>query len=289
MKTKSCCWFVTDLASSTPVSRTNPVSTDLTQARLKRQPDIQLPGGKCRINHLAVVSPDMLLLSNWSKQCVQLLDCLKGEVVSEVQLQDYPYKLCLTDRNSAAVKVGDTRIQMINVKDMKLTLGKGLSVSGRICGLTSSRNSLVLSYGRQPWIEVISIDGKVPHKFDKSGNSLNFWYPSFMCTTPGGSVFISDYATNKITKVDKQLTTFTSPLLQVPYGITSVTEDQILVCSCNTNSLLLLQPSANTMFTLLEEKDGIVAPSALTYCPGQKKVYVVPSYNTDKIKVYQIS
>jgi len=266
------------------------VSPDLTQARLKRQPDIQLPGGMCFIHDLAVVSPGMLLVTNLSRQCVQLLDCLKGEVVSEVKLQHNPYSMCLTDRNTAAVNVGDRRIQMIKVKDKTLTKGRELNVRKVICGLTSSRNSLVVAYHSSPWLEVISMDGKVLHQFGKSGKSQHFKDPSFMCTTPGGSVFISDWGTYTITKVDAQLNllqTFTSPLLQTPLGITAVTEDQILVCNKN-DSLVLLQPSTNTMSTLLGEDDGIKYPYTLTYCPDQKKVYVAP-FCTDTIKVYQMS
>jgi len=268
-----------------------PVSPDQNQARLKRQPSIQLPGGWCGINDLAVVSPDILLVSNWDEQCVQLLDCLNGEMVSEVQLQDSPYQMCLTDRNTAAVKMGGRKIQMIKVKDKTLTKDRELTVSGTIYGLTSSRNSLVMSYSSQPWLEVISMDGKVLHQFDKSGKSQQFMSPYFMCTTPGGSVFISDSCTHTITKVDAQLNllqTFTSPLLQEPQGITAVTEDQILVCSINNRSIVLLQPSTNTVTTLLGEDDGIVHPYSLTYCPTQKKVYVASAL-TDTIKVYQVS
>jgi len=269
-----------------------PVSTDLTQATLKRQPDIQLPGGMCGINDLAVVSPDMLLVSNQGNQCVQLLDCLKGEVVSEVKLQATPWKICLTDRNTAAVQVGGRKIQMIKVKDNTLTKDRELTVSKDVYGLTSSRNSLVVAYSSQPWLEVISMDGKVLHQLGKSGKSQHFKYPDFMCTTPGGSVFISDRGTHTITKVDAQLNvlqTFTSPLLEGLRGITAVTEDEILVCSNSNHSLVQLQPSTNTMTTLLGEDDGIKDPYSLTYCPDQKKVYVATSFYTDTIKVYQVS
>jgi len=246
----------------------------------------------CDIKDLAVVSPDMLLVSNYSKDCVQLLDCLKGKVVSQVQLQGKPWRICLTDRNTAAVDVEGYKIQMIKVQDKTLTMGRELNVSKTMFGLTSSRNSLVVSYHNQPWLELISMDGKVLRQFDKSGKSQHFKSPYFMCTTPGGSVFISDNGTNKITKVDEQLNilqTFTSPLLQDPRGITAVTEDQILVCSFRNHSIVLLQPSTNTMSTLLGKVDGIEYPYSLTYCPDQKKVFVAPNVSTDIIKVYQMS
>jgi len=244
----------------------------------------------CYISDLAVVSPDMLLLSNHTKQCVQLLDCLKWEVMSEVQLQHRPYRICLTDRNTAAVQVGGKKIQMIKVKDNTLTKARELTVSKDVYGLKSSRNSLVVAYRSQPWLAVISLNGKVLHQLDKSGKSQHFKDPSFMCTAPGGSMFISDRGTHTITKVDAQLTilqTFTSPLLQDPCGITAVTEDLILVCSNRNNSIVLLQPSTNTMSKLLGNDDEIAHPYSLTYCPDQKKVYV-PSNFTNTIKVYQM-
>jgi len=264
IKSKSCCDFSTVVAPPTPVSMSTPVSTDLTKARLKRQPDIQLPGGMCDIKDLAVVSPDMMLVSNWSKQCVQLLDCLKGKVVSKVQLQGRPYRICLIDRNTAAVRVGGD-IQMIKVKDKTLTKDRELTVSKDVYGLTSSRNSLVVSYHSSPWLEVISMDGKVLHQLGKSGKSQHFTNPAFMCTTPGGSMFISDRGTQTITKVDAQLNvlqTFTSPLLQEPRGITAVTEDLILVCSEKNNKIMLLQPSTNTWYTLLREDEILVCSNS---------------------------
>jgi len=185
--------------------------------------------------------------------------------------------------------MGDKKIQMILMKGKTLTKGRELTVSRYIHGLTFSRNSLLVSYNSQPWLEVISMDGNVLYQFDKSGKSKQFKNPHFMCTTPDGSVFISDCGTHTITKVDAQLNilqTFPSPLQ--PCGITAVTDDQILVCSNDNHSIVLLQPSTDTMTTLLGKDEGIEWPFSLTYCPDQKKVYVA-SFNPDTIKVYLMS
>ena len=272
-----------------PAHKSTIVSTDLNTARLKQQPDIQVDGELIR--DMTVVTPDLLLVSKNSKKCVQLLDSRQGGVLSEVQLQEEAGTLCLTDRNTAAMTIGLIRIQMIQMKDNTLTLGRVLTMSKSILGLASSRNCLVVSYSKPPWLEVVSMDGQVQHQFDKKGNSQPFISPNYICTTPDGSVFISDYGTSTITKVDAQLNllqTFTSPLLQEPHGITAVTEDEILVCSYRNHSIVLFQPSNNTMSTLLGKDDGIEEPNTLTYCPDLKKVYVAQS-NTDTIKVYQMS
>jgi len=268
------------------------VFPDLTTARLDRLPDLLVVGGRCVIADTTVVTHDTLLVSIYSKKCVQLVDSRQGVVLSEVQLQEEPGRMCLTDRNTAAVSVGDEKIQMIQVEDNTLTLGKVLTVSEDICGITSCRNSLVVSYEEAPWLEVISMDGKVLKQFDNRGEPQLFEYPWFMCTTPDGLLLISDSDTNTITMVDESLNlpqTFTSPLLKEPRGITAVTEDQILVCSTENDSLVLLKPSTNTMSTLLGKVDGIEYPYSLAYCPDQMKVYVAPYLSTHTIKVYQIT
>jgi len=248
-----------------------------------------LPGEKYVIADMAVLSPYLLLVSNSTKKCVLLLDCLKSKVVSKVQVQGVTYIMCLIDRKIAAVNVGGGKIQMIKVKYNTLTKDRELIGSDSIAGLTFSGHSLVVAYFCPPWLEVISMDGKVLHQFEELGTSQHFKAPSFMCTTPGGSVFLSDWGTNTITKVDAQLNilqTFTSPMLQEPRGLTAVTEDQILVCSSKNHSIVLLQPSTNTMCTLLGKDDGIEESYYLTYCPDQKKVYVASAGWIDTIKVY---
>jgi len=243
------------------------------------------------IEDMAAVTPGTLLISNKIEKCVQLLDNRKGRLLCEVELQDVPGRMCLTDRNTAAVCVGEDEIQMIQVKDKTLTLGRVVTVGKNILGITSSGNTLMVSYWKKPWLEKVSMDGLVLKQFDMKGNPQHFQYPDFMCTTPDGSVFISDHGTKIITQVDKSLKIhqmFTSPLLFDPWGITAVTEDQILVCSCHNHSIVLLQLSTNTISTLLGKDDEIHFPPSLAYCPDQKKLYVA-SFLSDKIKVYQIA
>ena len=176
--------------------------SDRITVRLKRQPDILVDGGECYIADMTVVTPDTLIVSNITNKCVQLLDSRNGRVLSQIQLQNEPGRLCLTDRTTAAVTMRD-KIQMIKVKDRSLTKGKKLTVRENVYGITFSKNSLVVSYGKPPWLQVISMKGKVLQQFDQPGKSKLFMFPWFMCTTPDGSVFISDCDTDTITDVQR--------------------------------------------------------------------------------------
>jgi len=180
---------------------------------------------------------------------------------------------------------------MIKIKGNTLVKDKVLKVSHLVYGITTSGDNLAVTYNKQLWLEVISTDGKVLQQFHSTGETQHFKSPLFITTSPDGTLWVSDCGNNTITKMDAGLTilqTFTSPLLEEPCGITAVTEDQILVCSLGNNSLLLLQPSTNTMSTLLGKDDGIEKPLSLTYCPQERKIFVAP-YPTDSIKVFKFT
>jgi len=256
--------------------------------------DLRFDKKKVYIEDMAAVTPDTLLISNRMKKRVQLLDRRKGWILCKVKLQEYPGRMCLADRNTAAVCVGVDKIQMIQVEDKTLTLCGVVTVGKYVLGITSSRKTLVVSYRKKPWLEKVSMDGKVLKQFDMKGNPQHFHSPGFMCTTPDGSVFISDCGTQMITQVDASLNilqTFTSPLLDVPCGIIAVMEDQILVCSYSreNQSIVLLQPSTNTMSTLLGRGDEIYLPYSLTYCPHEKKLFVKSDTINKVIRVYHIA
>jgi len=160
---------------------------------------------------------------------------------------------------------------------------------GDVCGITTSGDNLVVTYRYHPWLERISNDGKVLHQFHSTEKSRHLKEPDFITTSPDGTLWVSDY-NSTITKMDAGLTilqTFTSPLLYLPRSITAVTNNQILVCSQRNNSILLIQPSTNTISTLLGKDDGIKAYS-LTYCPQDRKIFFAP-YSTDSIQVFKFT
>jgi len=237
------------------------------------------------------VSQDTLLVCNYSEYKVELVSSQTGKWLSQLKLESWPWSVCLVGRDRAAVTLPDIqKVQMIKIKGNTLVKDKVLKVNGDVYGITTSGDNLVVTYIEQPWLEVITTDGKVLHQFHSTGKSQHFKSTSFITTSPDGTLWVSDWVNNTITKMDASLTilqTFTSPLLEDPRGITAVTEDEILVCSSLNNSLVLLQPSTNTMSTLLGEDDGI-EPDSLTYCPQERKIFVAPN-PTDSIKVFKFT
>jgi len=267
-------------------------TTVQTRPRLQRQNDIQVYTEKRNIADLAVVSQDSLLVCNWSESKVELVSSQTGEVLSQLDLEGQTWRVCLVARDRAAVTLPYIhKVQLIKINGNTLVKDKVLKVSHSVWGITTSGDNLVVTYWTKPWLEVISTNGKVLHQFHSTGKTQHFEETYFITTSPDGTLWVSDPDTLTITKMDASLTilqTFTSPLLDEPRGIAAVTEDEILVCSERNNSLLLLQPSTNTMSTLLGEDDGIEKPYSLTYCPQERKIFVAP-YPTDSIQVFKFT
>ena len=243
---------------------------------------------------ITVVSGERLLLGHWGKcgiHSVQLYDTRTGHVLAEVQLHGKPWRMCRYGRAKAAVALGDLKnVQFIQVKDDTLIAGKLLSVKENVYGITSSGDKLIVSYSSNPWLEVISQQGKVLHQFSNSGTTQNFQSTDWLSSTADGMIYVSDTRTSTVTKLDNRLNllqTYTSPLLRHPRGITAVSEDQLIVCNHINHSVVLLRPSIGEMSTLLGEKDGIQYPYSLSYSSKDRKIYVA-RYKTDSVFIYEM-
>jgi len=201
-------------------------------------------------------------------------------------------RLCLTRKDQATVTVEGNKVQMINIQGQSITLGKVLTLNYDPWGVsTCGESDLVVSYQTAPWLEVISTEGKVFHHFHQIEKTSHFKYPNFLTTSVDGYIYVSDWGTNTITKLDSSLhllKTFASRLLDCPFGIISISPDQLLVCSMSNHRIVLLNTSTGKSSILLGERDRIVCPRSLSYCHEKKKLYVAESL-TKSLKVYRLS
>ena len=198
---------------------------------LQRQKDITISTSSVEIRDISIVVPDCLLICNLSHAKVQLIDTRDGRVFSEVSMAYWinkppMWRLCLPANDRAAVTVSN-KIQMINIQRQSLSLGIVLKLNRDPVGdSTCGQGDLVVSYSKAPWIEVITTNGKVLRQFDV--NTKHFDDPRFLTTSIEGFINVSDCRTNAITKLDSALQllqTFSSLLMSIPAGITSMGPD----------------------------------------------------------------
>jgi len=267
--------------------------TDLSRVEFRRLPDLKVCTEPCDIRDIVMVPPNSLLLSNWTKKSIQQVDSRTGSTLSEVSTKPYgPWGICMVGRELAAVSYSrSNKVQLVHVRGGRLTPGTVLDVKADCWGVTPSGDNVVELYHSPPWLEVMSINGQVLHQYQDPGAASTFKSPYFLTTSSDGFHYVADFNLYTITKLDsslKVLQTFSDPQLIGPFGITSVGDGQLLVCSWRNNSIVHVNVNSGKMTTILGEEDGIVSPRSLAYCPQQSKLFVCTEYKTDSIQVYQM-
>jgi len=262
--------------------------TELSAAKLKQQPSIQLD--KQKINDTVLVSPTKLLLSIFEDKKVVLVDSESHKVLSEIVLQDNPRFICMTSAHLAATTSVNKHIQFLKLHGSSLKTDTTMNVDVDVMGIAAYKNNLVVSYD-PPGVRIISKDGTLIHKLDNTtaGREV-FKNPRWIATTSDDSIYVTDWGTHEITRLDSSLTilqTFSGSMLKAPFGIISLNRDQLLVCSYANNSILLIRPSTNNMTVLLEKQHGIEKPQSICFIKEQKKLYVAP--HGKKILIFQMA
>jgi len=271
--------------------------TDLSTARFQRQRDIH-PGSYftsvgsyfisvivTSINRILITTVHRLQLSKKIYR-VELYDSRTGDRLDQVHVDHLPESICMHKSGIAAVTIRPDKVKFINVKNNKITLGKELKVKPGVSGITNSGDNLAVSYDKRPWLEVISTEGKVLHQFKENGKGQHFKRPDFLTSTNDGCIYVSDWRTDTITKLDGRLNllqTFTTNLLHYPRVITAVCDDQLIVCTRWFSSIDLLRLSTGKMSRLLGKEDGLCLPRSVSYCHESKTIYVGSFH---RVKVY---
>jgi len=261
-------------------------------SHLHRQQDLEVDSGGWPIYDITVVSDTRLLVAVYRMKKVMLVDSQTGGTVAQLTLQAHPHRVCMWDNTTAVVTLDGQKVQFININGDSLQFGRSFSVNGYVWGVGRSGDRLIVSYDSPPWLEVLTVDGRVMHTFsNKAAGRDVFKSPLyFIATSTDGMVYVSDAGNSTITQLDVNLRvtrTYSDPMLQGPGGIISVSEDQVLVCSYDNQSILLLCPTTCVITSILGQQDGIQWPVALTFSPSQRKLYVVPDDRSGRIQVFQ--
>jgi len=264
--------------------------------KFRRQQDLQVDSQECNIADIAVVSPTEMLVCDLSQCRVNLVDSTTGGVVASVSVPGGPWRICLVNERMAAVSVRwKNEVQFIRLGRGSLTLDRVLEVSKDIDGITTLENSLTTSSVDPPCVEMMSMDGKVKYTLDnKEAEREVFKNPLFLTSSMDGYIYVTDRVyrdTSTVTKLDSRLNmlrTYTDSSLHDICGIISISRDQLLVCSLDKHSIVLLNTRTGNTTVLLGEQDGLKKPYALTYCHSLRKLFVAPFDNTTHIQVYKL-
>jgi len=238
---------------------------------------------------MVFLSKNTLLLSTDERK-LTLVDSRSSQVLSEMELQAKPLFMCTAGPHLAATTLERKTIQFIQVNANKQMRCTTLQVDVDVYGIAAYRNNFVISY-YLPGVKIISKTGAMIHKLENTTTGREvFRNPRRIAITPDDSIYVADWGTNEITRLDSNLAilqTFSVDMLQFPSGFIALNRDQLLVCSRDNNRILLLRPSTSSMTVILNKQHGIERPQSVCFCKKQKKLYV-SSDSDGRVLVYQM-
>jgi len=236
--------------------------------------------GYAKTTDMLLVTPQRLLFCNNYRRSVLLVDSKQGEIRSDVQVPGRPFSICLVKSGRAAVALSDAKtVQYITIKDDTLALHKTMSVNGEIMGICAIKDTLAVSYATPAAVEVINKKGKVIKRIDNymySTGEKIFQEPHYITVSPDQSkIFVSDFGTDTVFMLNTDLQllkTFYDPnLMGAPCGIIMF-NDKLLICSLQSKTIVLLEPSSGKMSPILKEGVG---PQALAFSSDTRTLYMV--------------
>ena len=244
---------------------------------------------------MALVSKQRLLLCDYFNELV-LLANNKGEVVSYIHVIGGVCGICMVQDDKAAVALAAAKkVQYVTVKEDRLTPIKSMRTSGVIVSLCAVNDTLAVLYLHPPAVEIISLEGNFINRIDnKIAEREILKFPRYLMVSPDYQhIFVTDGGTNTVIMLNTKLQllkTFSYPnLLKLPYGITMLGNNQLLITSQDGNTINHLEIDAKSkwrwqMAAILDGKDGMDRPSALAFCHRSNILYI--ANDTPYIKRY---
>jgi len=140
----------------------------------------------------------------------------------------------MTSAHLAATTLVNKHIQFLKLHGSSLKADTTVNVDVDVIGIAGYKNNLVVTYD-PPGVRIISKDGTLIHKLDNTTAEREvFNNPRWIVTTSNGSIYVTDWGTDEITRLDCSLTilqTFSGSMVKSPCGIINLNRDQLLVCN----------------------------------------------------------
>ncbi|XP_052811279.1 uncharacterized protein LOC128238961 [Mya arenaria] len=283
--------------SAKPKQKTqNIVSIDLNSMKLTPAPDILVKQPSdtknCRLKDIILLSRDRLLLTDYTKDTLKLVDLKTSSIISEVCLPGRPLGMCHIAGDMVAVCVTHS-IQFLETGG-QLFLGKNIKVDDDCCDVGYHNDSLISAF-KSGKVQKMNMEGKVLKKVSNSWFSSSpfkdLGYLKVVSKGLTAAIYVSDLSMHTITQLDMDLNilkTFQDPALRRPVGITAV-GNQLIICGLASNNIMCLDLPSGKMTQLLGKMEEIALPRCVCYSQQQNKMYVTvwTCGNADNyVKVY---
>ncbi|XP_045205886.2 uncharacterized protein LOC123558074 [Mercenaria mercenaria] len=248
----------------------------------------------CNISGIAALSDTTIACTDWNNHKIKLIDVTDGTLSSEIDVEPDPWDLTLVPNKEIAVTLNSAqKIQFLSFKQ-SLCKSRFIKVNGKCRGITYSKDRLVVSYDKDPKVEILNLRGKVLKCFktDYTGKAL-FIYPLYVAVSSVDDIiYVSDQAANSVFKLtfDGQvLTTYKDPDLLNPRKIIVCENDYMLVCNFSKSTVQLVSPGNKKLMNILDRVDVLGYCMALHYDEEHAKLYLSNYESRFQIQMFKLT
>ncbi|XP_052786374.1 tripartite motif-containing protein 45-like [Mya arenaria] len=252
----------------------------------------------CGIADMALLSPDLLAVSDSYNYNVKLLDVPNDKIVSSLVLSSWP--LGITRIKADQLAVAQPAISTITIvsisEDGHLTKDRDLLSLKACSGLLYAKGMLFVAYSTvRSQIAVLSLAGDVTRTIstNKSGMPL-FSRPCYMAMSiDKDSLYVSDTEIMTITSLSRENTFHVKcdgkgrSKVSGVRGITIDCGGVVYVCGYNSNTVCQLSRECKELIPLLDANNGLRQPRSLAFCAKTNRLFVGLDFG-DRIQVFDI-
>ncbi|WAR02160.1 hypothetical protein MAR_008718, partial [Mya arenaria] len=237
----------------------------------------------CWVSGLKILSEDNILIADYGfgSYSLKILDTKRNRTVSQLQMDSYPWQLCLVTPTKAAVTLPrKATIQFVEINGDALTIQGEIKLDGDCRGVDYHDKKLYVCFKNAKKIEAMSLEGRMIHKIDNKSVGIELFMGPLdvrIMKEKSPCVFVVDRESHTVFKLSLTLgvlAQYQDPILKWPHGLDVIGNGELAVCGRDTNNIVLLDTAASTMKTLLGANDGLDKPISVCFLRSQQKMFV---------------
>ncbi|XP_052220167.1 uncharacterized protein LOC127837293 [Dreissena polymorpha] len=242
----------------------------------------------CFIGGICSLPSGQVIVIDQNNKRVKLLD-QHYTLSSHCNLSGDPWDICKITSNEVAVTVYKY-VQFISVTNGQLVNVRKFQLPHEAVGIAYHQGALyVTSYNA---LYHFTLKGSLVKKLYEDGiKSISNTVFKCAVSPDGDRIYVTNCKMHKLITLASDgtvISTFTDDELQKPWGIHVTPAGQVLVCGCNSNTVIQVDRQGKKKLATLESnKDGVRQPVSVCYNNKTDQI-IVGLHNNNKINVMEL-
>ncbi|XP_052816793.1 uncharacterized protein LOC128243224 [Mya arenaria] len=255
----------------------------------------------CDVTGSCFLPDGRIILADMHNESLKVADT-SFNMVTQTKLSSEPWDVCSVSNNNQIVVSlpNERKLQFFIIGATIQPLRK----IGNTAGLKSSQYYGVAFHNDRiyvtcpkddpPNVKILDMQGAILQQYTQNLQEQNvFSDPLYITITcDGKTIYVSDSGNKSIITIDPKTETkhTTHPLADenLPGGIISLHEGEVLTCGFKSNSVLQMNADGKFVEDAVSSQGGLILPQSVSYC-SQGRLLLVTMQKNSLVKVFQVT